>query len=409
MKSPLAPLPLTDLPVIDGVRYSAVEAGVRYKNRKDVALIEYAPGSVMAGVFTKSSTRSAPVLHCQSILGDEGANGIAIIVNSGNSNAFTGSRGVAAMEMVLAALGAAIGLPKTAIHMASTGVIGEVLPHEPIVKVVPALIAGLDAKAGLATAEAIMTTDTFAKGASAVVDLDGTRVSIAGFAKGSGMIAPDMATMLGFVASDVKIAQPLLQAALLASTEASFNAITVDSDTSTSDSVYLGATGRADMAPINDANDPRLPIFQAALDGVMRDLAHQIVKDGEGATKFITVAVTGAADDADARKVAMATANSPLVKTAVAGEDPNWGRLVMAVGKSGAKADRDLLTIRIGDTLVAQNGAVVPDYIEAPVAAYMKGDDIHFGIDLGLGSGAFTAWTCDFTKRYIEINADYRS
>ena len=407
--SPLAPKTIVELPVIQGVRFSGIEAGVRYKNRLDLMLMHFCEGSVLAGVFTKSLTRSAPVLHCQSILGSEGAEGIAILANSGNSNAFTGKAGDVATQSCINELGARIGLKPSSIHMASTGVIGEILPADRVIAGLDQAIAALDENSAMNAAKAVMTTDTFPKTAALTIDLDGVAVTISGFAKGSGMIAPDMATMLGFVATDANISQELLQTALTATTEKSFNAITVDSDMSTSDSVYLGATRKADMAEITDASDTRFVVFQSALQDIMTDLAHQIVRDGEGASKFVTVEITGATSDVSAKKIAMSVANSPLIKTAIAGEDPNWGRMVMAVGKAGEPADRDLLQIWIGDHLVAKNGAVHVDYQEPICAAHMKGDNVNIRMDIGLGKGHFTVWTCDFTKRYIEINADYRS
>ncbi len=406
--SPLAPPKLKELPAISGVRLAFAEAGVRYQGRKDVMLMHFAPGSVMAGVFTQSATRSAPVLHSQSILGKEGAQGFAVLANSGNSNAFTGQAGVLACDLCLDAVAASLGLERGAVHMASTGVIGEVLPAEPIVKAAPILVNALDEQNWVGAAEAIMTTDTFAKGASASLDLGG-KTQIAGIAKGSGMIAPNMATMLGFIATDAKITGKLLQEALARVTQKTFNAITVDSDTSTSDSVYLGATCRAEMPLIEDANDPRFAQFEQALYEVMLGLAHAIVKDGEGASKFAEIKVQGAASEASAKVIAMAVANSPLVKTALAGEDPNWGRIVAAIGKAGEPASRDALSIWFGDILVAQNGAVAASYTEEAGAEYMQNPELRIVIDVGMGDGEFIVWTCDLTKRYIEINADYRS
>jgi glutamate N-acetyltransferase/amino-acid N-acetyltransferase len=394
------------------VRFAAAAAGVRYPGRLDVMLAAIEPGAAIAGVFTRSATRSAPVLWCEerlAALADGSDGGFAFLVNSGNANAFTGGAGRAAVQATVAATAAALGVPEGHVFVASTGVIGEPLPAERIVAVLDGLAAELDAGAAERAARAIMTTDTFPKGAVARVALDGVPVVIAGFAKGSGMIAPDMATMLVYLFSDARVAPGLLQAMVGRACERTFNCITVDGDTSTSDTLLMAATGRAAMAPIVEASDPRAAGFEAALEGVMLDLAHQVVRDGEGATKFVEVAVTGAASDADARKVGLAIANSPLVKTAIAGEDPNWGRIVMAVGKSGAAADRDRLTIRLGDILVAENGWVCPGYAEADGAAYMKRQELLVGVDLGIGDGRATVWTCDLTHRYIEINADYRS
>ncbi len=404
--SPLAPAGgFPDLPVVDGVRFAAAQAGVKYSGRSDVMLAELAPGSRLAGVFTKSATRSAPVLDCQAKLAgqfDAGA-GAAIIVNSGNANAFTGGHGQGAVTAVCGAVASALKLPENRVYSASTGVIGEPLSFERITEKIAELRDGLIASGIEDAARAIMTTDTFPKGSARSVMIGGRNVSIAGFAKGSGMIAPDMATMLVYIFTDAMIAAPELQDLLARLNEKTFNCITVDSDTSTSDSLMIAATG-ASGVDVTDNTD-----FAAALYDVMRDLAHQVVRDGEGATKFVEVRVTGAADDADARRVAMAIANSPLVKTAIAGEDPNWGRVVMAVGKSGARADRDLLSIRFGDILVAENGWVSPDYTEEAGAAYMKRSEIVITTDLGLGSGQSTVWTCDLTHGYISINADYRS
>ena len=408
--SPLAPASFPDLPRIAGVEFSAAEAGVRYAGRTDVMLARLAPGSAIAGAFTRSATRSAPVLDCEAKLtaGAEPEAGAAFLVNSGNSNAFTGAAGDGSVAAICAALAAATGLPASRIFTSSTGVIGERLPHVRIIAKLDALAASLNPDAIELATRAIMTTDTFAKGAGAVVETAAGTFHIAGIAKGSGMIAPDMATMLVYIFTDVQIPQPLLQQALSTHVDTTFNAITVDSDTSTSDTLLLAATGQGEVA-IDDLATGAGPAFLAALHDVMLDLAQQVVRDGEGASKFVEIRVTGTASDADAKKVAMAIANSPLVKTAIAGEDPNWGRVVMAVGKSGAKADRDRLSIRFGDILVAEKGWVAQSYTEAAGAAYMKRSELLLSVDLGLGTGAFTAWTCDLTHGYISINADYRS
>jgi glutamate N-acetyltransferase/amino-acid N-acetyltransferase len=406
--SPLAPTAFPDLPRIAGVEFAACEAGVRYKNRRDVMLIRLAPGTTMAGAFTRSTTRSACVRDCQAKLAmkvppDAGA---AIIVNSGNSNAFTGKVGDEALAAVTAATAEVLGLPASRIFSSSTGVIGEPLPHGRITTVIPALAAALNADAIGMAALAMMTTDTFPKGASASVAGDGGTIHIAGIAKGSGMIAPDMATMLVYIFTDARITATALQRILSRNVDATFNSITVDSDTSTSDTLLLAATGQSPAAPPKGAV---LKAFELALHSVMRDLAHQVIRDGEGATKFVEVRVSGAASDADAHKVALAIANSPLVKTAIAGQDPNWGRIVAAIGKSGAEADRDRLTIRFGDIVVARDGWRDPDYREDDGAAYMLQPELVIGVDMGLGSGKRSVWTCDLTARYIEINADYRS
>ncbi|UWR07133.1 bifunctional glutamate N-acetyltransferase/amino-acid acetyltransferase ArgJ [Ruegeria sp. B32] len=401
--SPLAPAAFPDLPVIDGVRFATVAAGVRYQGRTDVMLAVLDPGTAVAGVFTRSATRAAPVLDCQDKIGGPSDGPAAILVNSGNANAFTGQYGQASVEQITAAVAQATGVAENRVFTSSTGVIGEPLPHDRIVARLDELTAGLRADALEQAARAIMTTDTFPKGASAQVEIDEKTVSIAGIAKGSGMIAPDMATMLVYIFTDAKIDQSALQRMLAEQTDRTFNCITVDSDTSTSDSLLLCATGASGADATGNAD------FARALESVMLDLAHQVVKDGEGATKFVEIRVTGAASDADAKVHGMAIANSPLVKTAIAGEDPNWGRVVMAIGKSGAAADRDTLSISFGDILVAEKGWVSPTYREEDAAAYMKGQELVVAVDLGLGEGKATVWTCDLTHGYIEINADYRS
>lgn len=402
MVSPLAPDRFPDLPIINGVRFSSGAAGVKYKGKPDVMLAELVQGTTIAGVFTRSATRSAPVLDCQSKLG-AGSGRAALLVNSGNSNAFTGSAGEKSVEAICDAVASATGIDATRIFTASTGVIGERLPHDRIVSKVAELTNTLDVGGIEGAARAIMTTDTFPKGASAEIMIDGKAVRIAGIAKGSGMIAPDMATMLVYIFTDAKIEQPALQALLGALTDQTFNCITVDSDTSTSDSLICAATGTSGVDVTDSAG------FTQALRDVMLDLAHQVVRDGEGATKFVEIRVTGAASDAEARTVGLSIANSPLVKTAIAGEDPNWGRIVMAVGKSGAQADRDRLKISFGNLVVAENGWVSPGYTEDAGAAYMTRQDISINVDLGIGGGIGTVWTCDLTHGYITINADYRS
>ncbi len=401
--SPLAPAAFPDLPAIDGVRFATVEAGVRYQGRTDVMLAVLDPGTSVAGVFTRSATRAAPVLDCQEKIGGPSDGPAAILVNSGNANAFTGHHGQTSVAEVTQAVATATGVPVERVFTSSTGVIGEPLPHEKIVTQLEALKSGLSRHAIEDAARAIMTTDTFPKGASAQVEIEGKTVSIAGIAKGSGMIAPDMATMLVYIFTDAQIEQSSLQSMLSVQTDRTFNCITVDSDTSTSDSLLLCATGASGVDATGNA------AFADALETVMLDLAQQVVRDGEGATKFVEIRVTGAASDADAKVHGLAIANSPLVKTAIAGEDPNWGRIVMAIGKSGAAADRDLLSISFGDILVAEKGWVSPDYREDDAAAYMKGQDLVIAVDLGIGAGASTVWTCDLTHGYIEINADYRS
>jgi glutamate N-acetyltransferase / amino-acid N-acetyltransferase len=406
--SPLAPAAFPSLPAIKGAEFAAVEAGVRYQNRKDVMLVRLAPGTVIAGAFTRSSTRSGCVRDCQAKLATKvpaGA-GAAIIVNSGNSNAFTGKVGDQAVAAVTGSVATALGIPASRVFSSSTGVIGEPLPYEKITAKVPDLVAGLTEDAVDMAAQAIMTTDTFPKGAAATVQGDGGVIQISGIAKGSGMIAPDMATMLVYIFTDAKIGQAALQRMVSRAVGPTFNSITVDSDTSTSDTLLVAATGQSGAAPVTGAV---AKAFEVALHGVMHDLALQVVRDGEGATKLVEVRVTGASSDEDAAKVAFAIANSPLVKTAVAGQDPNWGRIVAAVGKSGAAADRDRLTIRFGDILVAEKGWRSPKYQENDGATYMRQPELLFHVDLGLGRAKRSVWTCDLTSRYIEINADYRS
>ncbi len=407
--SPLAPKGgFPALPRIAGVEFAAVEAGVRYQNRKDVMLIRLAPGTAMAGVFTRSSTRSGCVRDCQAKLASKvpaGA-GAAIIVNSGNSNAFTGKAGDDAVAAVTGGVAAALNLPASRVFSSSTGVIGEPLPYDRITAQIPALVADLREDAIRMAALAMMTTDTFPKGAAATIEAEGGPIHIAGIAKGSGMIAPDMATMLVYIFTDAKLPQATLQKLLSRNVDATFNSITVDSDTSTSDTLLLAATGQS---PAAEPKGATLKAFETALHGVMRDLALQVIRDGEGATKLVEIRVTGAETDADAAKVAFSIANSPLVKTAIAGQDPNWGRIVAAIGKSGATADRDRLSIRFGDILVAEKGWRNPEYSEDDAAAYMLQDELVIAVDLGLGRAKRSVWTCDLTNRYIEINADYRS
>ena len=401
--SPLAPASFPKLPIISGVTFATAAAGIKYAGRTDVMLASIAAGSTVAGVFTRSATSAACVLDCQSKMGGDMSQGAAILVNSGNANAFTGNAGQASVDRICAAVAIGLGVPASAVFTSSTGVIGEVLPDHKITECIDALAGSLGEDALENAAKAIMTTDTYAKGSTASVEINGKTIKISGIAKGSGMVAPDMATMLVYIFTDAKIAQPDLQALLADLTDKTFNCITVDSDTSTSDALICAATG-ASSADVSGNPD-----FAQALGQVMLDLAHQVVKDGEGATKFVAVEVTGAASDGDARLVAMSIANSPLVKTAIAGEDPNWGRIVMAVGKSGAKADRDRLSIWFGPHLVAENGWVAKTYTEDASASYMKQSELVIRTDLGIGGAKTTVWTCDLTHGYIEINADYRS
>ncbi|TCK99909.1 glutamate N-acetyltransferase [Shimia isoporae] len=401
--SPLAPGTFPELPEIKGARFASVAAGVKYSDRLDVMLAHLAPGTVMTGVFTKSATRSAAVLDCQEKIGVDNDKGAAILVNAGNANAFTGKNGVSATKAVTNAVAKALQLPENRVFSSSTGVIGEPLPHDRITSKLAELTNTLSEDGLASAAEAIRTTDTFSKGAYRTIFTPNGPVKIAGIAKGSGMIAPDMATMLVYIFTDGKIARPALQAMLSDLNEKTFNSITVDSDTSTSDTLLLAATGQSGVDVEGDDK------FRDALHQVMLELAHLVVRDGEGATKFVEIEVTGAASSPDARTHALAIANSPLVKTAIAGEDPNWGRVVMAIGKSGAGADRDRLTIRFGDILVAEAGWVSPSYTEEAGAQYMTNETIKISVDLGLGEGLSTVWTCDLTHGYITINADYRS
>ncbi len=407
--SPLAPPNgFPQLPVIKGVRFAVAQAGVKYANRTDVMLAVLDPGSTVSGVFTKSATRSANVLDCQNKISAHTDEGAAIIVNSGNSNAFTGRAGDVSVKALCEAVAQQTGLPEARVFTSSTGVIGERLPHDKIISKVGELTQALDERHLEAAAQAIMTTDTFSKGASTTIETPEGVINISGIAKGSGMIAPDMATMLVYLFSDAKISQELLQEMVSKASDETFNCITVDSDTSTSDTLIMGTTGQSDSSEITKGSANAAAFYQGLRD-VMLELAHLVVRDGEGAQKFVEVNVTGATTDQDARKVASAIANSPLVKTAIAGEDPNWGRVVMAVGKSGAAADRDLLSIWFGTVLVAEKGWVAESYKEEDAAAHMKGQELTIRVDLGLGDGKSTMWTCDLTHGYISINADYRS
>jgi glutamate N-acetyltransferase/amino-acid N-acetyltransferase len=407
--SPLAPKTTPDLPEIAGVRLATAAAGIRYRGRTDVLYVGLDAGTAVAGVFTRSKCPSAPVDWCRANLA--GGSARALVVNSGNANAFTGRKGADAVALTADIAARAAGCLPSEVFVASTGVIGEPLDATKFEGVLDACAgrATGDAAAWRAAAEAIMTTDTFPKLATRTVEIDGVAVRINGIAKGAGMIQPDMATMLSFVFTDAAIAAPVLQAMLAAAAERSFNCVTVDGDTSTSDTLIAFATAKAANAPIAQADDPRAAAFAAALEDILVELAQLVAKDGEGARKFVTVRVVGAVDDASAKRVALSIANSPLVKTAIAGEDANWGRVVMAVGKAGEPADRDRLSISFGDIRVAHEGARDPAYSEEATSAYMRGEDIVVTADLGLGTGAARVWTCDLTKAYVEINGDYRS
>ncbi len=409
MALPVSPLavPLPGLPPLAGVRLGAAQAGIRYKDRTDLVMIELAAGSHVAGVFTRNKCPGAPIDWCRD--GLVGGRARAVVVNAGNANVFTGQAGADAVEATARAAARLVGCGLHEVFVASTGVIGEVLPHEKITAALPALHESLRPGGWEDAARGIMTTDTFPKAATRTAKIGGTEIRITGIAKGSGMVAPDMATMLCFIATDARIPQTMLQDMLARGTKRSFNATTVDSDTSTSDTVLLFATGQADHPRIHKNDTKTLRAFRDALDSLLLDLALQVVRDGEGAQKLVRIDVTGAVSDKSAKRVAMAIANSPLVKTAIAGEDANWGRIVMAVGKAGEPADRDQLSVGVGGTWMARDGAVVPGYDEAPVVAHMKGREIEIAVDLGLGKGESTAWTCDLTHGYIDINGSYRS
>jgi glutamate N-acetyltransferase/amino-acid N-acetyltransferase len=408
--SPFAPARPPELPQVPGVKFAAAAAGIRYANRTDLMLAVLQPGTVAAGVLTRSKTSSAPVLWCRRILPSGRAR--ALVVNSGNANTFTGKRGAEATRITAEAAAAAIGCAPDEVYVSSTGVIGEPLDAGKFAHLLDGLAKAAAPDAWQGAARAIMTTDTFPKLATRSVRLGETDVVLNGFAKGAGMIAPDLATMLVYMFTDAAVDQPVLQDMLAAGAEKSFNCITIDSDTSTSDTVLIFATGAAAArgAPaIKDAASPEGKAFAAALHELMRELALMVVKDGEGLTKFVTIEVAGAESDAAARRIGFAIANSPLVKTAIAGCDPNWGRVVMAIGKAGEAADRDRLSIWFGGIQVASNGERAPTYDEKTVAAYMQGQEIAIRADLGLGAGKATVWTCDLTHGYISINADYRS
>ena len=406
--SPLAPKSIPHLPAVAGVRFSTAAAGIRYRDRTDVMLALFDEGTSVAGVFTRSKCPSAPVEWCRARV--KGARARALVVNSGNANAFTGKNGRAACALTAKLTAAAAGCKTTEVFLASTGVIGEPLPAEAFDGVMEKLVATAAPDAYEEAARAIMTTDTFPKLATARARIAGVEVTINGFSKGAGMIAPDMATMLAFVFTDAPIAAPVLQALLREGVVDTFNAVTIDGDTSTSDTLLAFATGGAKTAPrITRAHDPRLVPFRKAFDAVLADLAEQVARDGEGARKLVEITVDGAVSKASARRIALSIANSPLVKTAIAGEDANWGRVVMAVGKAGEPADRDRLSIWFNGIRVAHKGARDPAYDEAEVSAAMKKPEITLKVGLGLGKGRDRVLTCDLTKEYVAINGDYRS
>ena len=405
--SPLAPAGFPDMAPIAGVRLAAAAAGIRYAGRDDLMVAELAAGSAVAGVFTQSTMPGEPVVWCRECLSLGGVR--AIVVNSGNANVFTGRAGRQVVESAAATAAKLFACDPREVYIASTGVIGEPPPSDKIAAALPALASTLAAENWERAARAIMTTDTFPKGATATATIDGVAMRINGFCKGSGMIAPDMATMLAFLFTDAALPHRVLQPLLVRANEPSFNSITVDGDTSTSDTVLLCATQQAAHAPVLDPGDRRLDDFRGALERVMIDLAQQVARDGEGAQKFVTINVKGAVSDQSARRIGLAIGNSPLVKTALAAGDANWGRIVMAVGKSGEKADRDRLAISVGGIRIAAEGGPVAGYDERPVAEHMKGREIGIDVDIGLGSGKATVWTCDLTHGYVDINGSYRS
>ncbi|AYG60689.1 bifunctional glutamate N-acetyltransferase/amino-acid acetyltransferase ArgJ [Rhizobium jaguaris] len=408
--SPLAPKSFVSMPALRGVRMTTASAGIKYKNRTDVLLMVFDKPAAVAGVFTRSKCPSAPVDFCRSNLPHGSAR--AVVVNSGNANAFTGLKGRQATELTAKSAAAAVGCGESEVYLASTGVIGEPLDATKFAGVLDTMAKDATSDFWFEAAKAIMTTDTYPKVATRSAEIGGVKVTINGIAKGAGMIAPDMATMLSFVVTDADISSAALQAMLSEGVGPSFNSMTVDSDTSTSDTLMLFATGAAaadGQAHIERADDPKLAAFRTALNELLKDLAIQVVRDGEGATKMLEITVTGAENDAAAKRIALSIANSPLVKTAAAGEDANWGRVVMAVGKAGEMADRDKLAIWFGDVRVAVNGERDASYSEEAASNVMKQQDIPVKVDLGLGNGRATVWTCDLTKEYVAINGDYRS
>jgi glutamate N-acetyltransferase/amino-acid N-acetyltransferase len=406
-RSPLAPERFPRIAPVSGVRLATLAAGLRYRGRPDLLLAELVPGTAVAGMLTTSVTCGHPVRWCREHLAAGRAR--ALLVNAGNANTFRGAAGDAAVRREAEATAAALDCAPGEVFVASTGVIGMSFDAEPIVARLPDLVAGLHEDAFAAAAQAIMTTDTFAKGATADTAIDGARVRIAGIAKGSGMVAPDTATVFGFVFTDARLPPEILRPLWRRAVDRSFNAITVDGDTSTSDTFLLFATGRAGHAEVTDPDDPRLEGFRVALEVVARDLAVQIVRDGEGAQKLVTITVEGAVSDASARRIALTIANSPLVKTAIAGADANWGRVVMALGRAREPIVVERIGIAFGGHWVARDGAAVADLDEAPVAAHLAGREIDLAVRVGEGPGRGVVWTCDLTHGYIDINADYRS
>ena len=403
--SPLAPASFPDIPTINGVNFATASAGIKYQGRSDVMLAVLDPGTEIAGVFTSSSTRSFAVIDCEEKIHlIDSSSGAAIVVNSGNANAFTGSRGKVSVEAITSTAAEVLNIPPSRVFSSSTGVIGDELPHNLIIDALCKMAAEKTKQDIFEAAKAIMTTDTYPKGSVRKVLTDQGEITIAGIAKGSGMIAPNMATMLVYIFTDASVKKEALQSYLSEINEITFNSISVDGDTSTSDTVLMAATGKSGIRIGKNHEN-----FSKGLTSLMTDLAHQVVKDGEGASKFVEINIVNARNNTDAKAHAKSIANSPLVKTAIAGEDPNWGRIVMAIGKSGANAERDKIKIFLGDILVAENGWVASNYSEELGAQYMKNTTIKISVDLGLGVANTTFWTCDFTNDYISINADYRS
>ena len=411
MAHPVSPLavPLPEMPPVAGVRLGVAEAGIRYAARADLTAMVVPEGSTAAGAFTRNKCPGAPVDWCRAALDETGGRARAVVVNAGNANVFTGRAGWEATEATARTAAALAGCASAEVLLASTGTIGEKLPHERITAALPGLFAHLRDDAWVDAARGIMTTDTFPKAATRTARIGDAEVRISGIAKGSGMIAPDMATMLCFAFTDAAIPAPLLTRALARGVKRSFNRVTVDSDTSTSDTVLLVATGQAGHDRLHVHDRKALRDFRRSLESLLLDLALQVVRDGEGAQKLIRVDVRGAVSRKSAHRIAMSVANSPLVKTAIAGSDANWGRIVMAVGKAGEPADRDRLGVAVGGVWIARDGDQVPGYDEAPVAEHMRGREVHVEVELGLGEGDATAWTCDLTHGYIEINGSYRS
>ncbi len=407
--SPLAPARFPDMPSVPGVRLAAAEARLRYRGRPDLLLASFAPGTAVAGTLTRSHTAAPPVHWCRALLGEGDGSARALVVNAGNANAATGEQGHAAVRQTADAAAALVGCRPDEVYVSSTGVIGEQLPVEKLTAALSPLHARLADDAWPEAAAAIMTTDTFPKGASATAEIDGVPVVINGIAKGSGMIAPNMGTMLAYVFTDANLPAAVLGPLVRRGVNRSFNAITVDGDTSTNDTCLLFATGAARHRRIGRAGDPRLQGFRAALEGVLTDLAQQIVRDGEGAQKLVSITVSGAASEGAARKLGLAIANSPLVKTAIAGEDPNWGRIVAVVGRAGVPFEQERLSIRLGAERAARDGVADPAFDEPAAARHMKGQEVEIAVEIGAGPGTATVWTCDLTHGYIEINADYRS